>query len=206
MSAHLGRVRSIVASLFKGHLLATNVSLSFGLSGLGDLLQQRNEMVQKQGTASPSSGLRRATHMAVTFGATSGVLCHFWYHWLDAFLPGSGLRVVVRKIVLDQVLFSPVCIAACLSASCLLDGATSAHQLTEEVLHKGSRLYVAEWAIWPPAQFLNFYFLPTRFRVLFDNLVSLGYDVYASNVKHQTPPKTIAIREGSVGERGKCGG
>ena len=48
----------------------------------------------------------------------------------------------------------------------------------------GTQLYLAEWFIWPPAQFVNFYFLPTRFRVVYDNVISLGYDMYTSNVKN----------------------
>ena len=43
---------------------------------------------------------------------------------------------------------------------------------------------MAEWFIWPPAQFVNFYFLPTRFRVIYDNGISLGYDMYTSHVKY----------------------
>ncbi|XP_026675499.1 mpv17-like protein 2 isoform X3 [Ceratina calcarata] len=57
-------------------------------------------------------------------------------------------------------------------------------ELKEEVLKKAHRLYIAEWVIWPPAQLFNFYFLPTRYRVLYDNTISLGYDVYTSQVKH----------------------
>jgi protein Mpv17 len=52
----------------------------------------------------------------------------------------------------------------------------------------GCELYVAEWLLWPPAQFVNFYFLPTRYRVAYDNLISLIYDVYTSHVKHK--PRT----------------
>ena len=48
----------------------------------------------------------------------------------------------------------------------------------------GTQLYLAEWFIWPPAQFVNFYFLPTRFRVIYDNAISLGYDMYTSHVKN----------------------
>ena len=48
----------------------------------------------------------------------------------------------------------------------------------------GTQLYLAEWFIWPPAQFINFYFLPTRFRVVYDNVISLGYDMYTSHVKN----------------------
>ena len=56
----------------------------------------------------------------------------------------------------------------------------------------GLHLYMVEWVVWPPAQFFNFYILPTRFRVLYDNVISLGYDMYTSHVKYRdsklTPP------------------
>ena len=38
-------------------------------------------------------------------------------------------------------------------------------------------------------QFFNFYFLPTRYRVAFDNVVSLGFDTYTSHVKHRATPE-----------------
>ena len=49
---------------------------------------------------------------------------------------------------------------------------------------------MAEWLLWPPAQFVNFYFLPTRYRVAYDNLISLIYDVYTSHVKHKPRAKS----------------
>ena len=35
--------------------------------------------------------------------------------------------------------------------------------------------------------FFTVYFLPTRYRVLYDNLVSLVYDTYTSHVKNTVP-------------------
>jgi hypothetical protein len=60
----------------------------------------------------------------------------------------------------------------------------STEEVLEEIKSKAWRLYAAEWVVWPPAQIINFYLLPTRFRVLYDNTISLGYDVYTSYVKH----------------------
>ena len=60
-------------------------------------------------------------------------------------------------------------------------------EFTTEVRNKAYKLYVAEWIVWPPAQIFNFYILPTRYRVLYDNTISLGYDVYMSQVKHDNP-------------------
>lgn len=126
---------------------------------------------------------QRTWRMSVSFGLISGVLCHFWYNLLDRLYPGRGLKIVVKKICTDQVLFSPICIAACLSVACRLNG-LDRKRTWEEVLHKGQQLYIMEWLLWPPAQFINFYFLPTRYRVLYDNLVSLVYDVYTSYIQH----------------------
>ena len=54
----------------------------------------------------------------------------------------------------------------------------------EDTAELGTQLWLSEWFIWPPAQFVNFYFLPTKYRVVYDNLVSLFYDWYTSHLKH----------------------
>jgi len=176
------------------------LALSFGLSGLGDALQQRYERATDGGPHAAKRGLGsdgipaarsgdqdaldsgRCLRMAAAFGLTSGFFCHHWYNLLDKALPGASVRLVAKKILLDQ-LFSPVPIVSCLLVYGILGGATYG-QLQRDVGQKGLRLYAADWLIWPPAQFVNFYYLPTRYRVFFDNAVSLVADVYCSRVNH----------------------
>ena len=73
----------------------------------------------------------------------------------------------------------------------------------------GSNLYAAEWLIWPPAQFINFSLLPTRYRVAFDNLVSLGFDGYTSYIKHRkrersaSPEPVLRLEMVADGGKGK---
>lgn len=130
--------------------------------------------------------------MSISFGLTSGFLCHYWYIFLDKRVPGKSLSIVARKILYDQILFSPINIVACLAVAGLLE-ACSRKELIEDIADKGLRLYLAEWFIWPPAQFFNFYFLPTRFRVIYDNTISLGYDMYTSHVKYSSNSSTSTI-------------
>jgi len=178
-------VGSTLKKIFERHLFAVNIGLSFGLSGLGDLIEQKLEKNKSQ-HKKPQINWTRTLHMSTSFGLTSGFLCHFWYNYLDKALPGRGIRVVVQKIAWDQVIFSPICITACLLVAGRLED-KSASNLVSQTLQLGGRLYLAEWVIWPPAQFVNFYFLPTRFRVLYDNIISLVYDTYTSHVKYQVP-------------------
>lgn len=56
-----------------------------------------------------------------------------------------------------------------------------------ELCEKGfENIYIAEWFIWPPAQLINFALVPLRYRILFDNIISLGFDIYSPYVKYKT--------------------
>ena len=115
--------------MFRKHLLLVNIGISVGLSGLGDFAQQKYEV--------KSWSPRRTFHMSVSFGLTSGVLCHFWYNFLDKIHPGRGIKIVIKKILVDQVIFSPINIVACLIVACLLKGKKQSDQIYPEVIHKG---------------------------------------------------------------------
>ena len=95
-------MQSIIKNIFGRHLFLTNTGISFGLSGIGDLLEQKMESNQKQKNKF-NINWTRTLHMSTSFGLTSGVMCHFWYNYLDRTLPGRGIKVVVQKIAWDQV-------------------------------------------------------------------------------------------------------
>lgn len=114
-------------------------------------------------------------------GMTVGVFCHHWYKFLDNRLPGRTIKLVLKKVLIDQTVASP-CIIFLFFVTLGVLRKSTPHDVWEEMKDKALRLYTAEWVVWPPAQVINFYILPTRFRVLYDNTISLGYDVYTSAV------------------------
>ena len=77
--------------------------------------------------------------MSTCFGLTSGFMCHFWYNFLDRLIPGSGVRIVLRKILYDQVIFSPVCISVCL-VSCGVIEKKTLKQINGDLLNIGKKL------------------------------------------------------------------
>lgn len=161
------------------YLLYTNVCISVSLSSVGDFLEQQYELHKKD---IEEYSKKRTFHMALS-GLTVGIACHYWYKFIDARIPGRTLTIVLRKVFWDQIICSPIVISTFFVTLGILEQ-TSNDKIIEEIKDKAWRLYLAEWVVWPPAQVFNFYFLPNKYRILYDNTISLGYDVYTSKVKH----------------------
>ncbi|XP_069669248.1 mpv17-like protein 2 [Periplaneta americana] len=176
------KCRTVSHVMFTKHLFLTNVGISLSLSGVGDIIQQHYELLNGD---HEKWNRTRTLHMSLT-GMTIGVFCHHSYKWLDSLFPGRTLRTVIKKVLVDQLINSPICITIFFATLSCLER-SSFETFVKELKQKGWRLYVADWVVWPPAQLINFYILPTRFRVLYDNTISLGYDVYTSYVAHEIP-------------------
>ncbi|GFQ81677.1 mpv17-like protein 2 [Trichonephila clavata] len=182
---------SVGNHLFRKHLLLTNATFSMAMGVAGDLVQQHYEILtDREDSWKPV----RTSHMGAA-GLTTGVLSHYWYIMIDIFIPGSSLRCVVKKVLYDQIVFSPVNLTVYFGTVAALEG--SWNELKAELWEKGSKIYTAEWIIWPPAQFINFYLLPLRYRVLFDNFISFGFDIYSPYIKYRCKLKDQDINEDS---------
>lgn len=90
---------------------------------------------------------------------------------------------VTAKIVLDQMFGTPVGLAILFIVLGFLEGKNFTEIKMEAKLKVWS-LYIAELIVGPAAQFINFYFFPAKYRVLYVNGVSLCSDSYISYVKH----------------------
>lgn len=76
------------------YLLYTNVGISVCLSGVGDVLEQHYEMITDK---LPKWNEIRTRNMCCS-GATVGLVCHYWYKYLDRMIPGYTVRIVLKKI------------------------------------------------------------------------------------------------------------
>jgi protein Mpv17 len=56
--------------------------------------------------------------------------------------------------------------------------------ISEEFRKKFPAVYLFDWCIWPPTQYLNFMFVPAHLRVLYVNVVTVLWDVFLSYIKH----------------------
>lgn len=96
----MSRILVLFNSVFKKHLMVANTCLSCLIGGLGDYLEQKlegTELIDKQRTA-------RFASLGLLFGPWE----YYWYHFLDTWFPGKTTRMVVRKVLLDEFLMSPL--------------------------------------------------------------------------------------------------
>lgn len=84
--------------------LVRNTGVSCMLYCLGDTVEQRVEGYRTLGTNDWS----RTRRMAV-MGAFIGGIDTFWYTNLDRVIPGSNAASVGKKVLLDQIMWSPFC-------------------------------------------------------------------------------------------------
>ncbi len=138
-------------------------------------------------------------------GSVQGPINHIFYGWLDRTIKAVNLMNVSKKIVLDQLIMSPICIVAFFYSAGLLDG-QSTNECTDELKSKFLTVYMVkrkrksiagvtennkflsylqtDWTVWPITQFVNFYYLHPKYRVIYVNFVTMLYNVFLSYIKH----------------------
>lgn len=173
-------IRETNKKLFSKYLLITNLTISTTFSGLGDFLEQSYEIA----AGYQKSWDRMRTLKLGSTGLPVGLVYHYWFIFLDRHITGRTGKFLIKKLLMDQFIGSPLYIIVFFLSLGVWNG-WSKKELKHEICTKGVDLYTAEWIVWPPAQTFNFYFLPTRFRLLYDSIISLGFDTYFSYVTHK---------------------
>lgn len=178
-------VKTVVNNLYTKHLLVTNVATCGTLLALGDFIVQNIEKKYVKDTQGRvvNYSFQRTGRMFV-IGLALGPFNHFWYRFLDQAVTGTGLQVVAKKIAVDQAVAGPFFCTAFLLGSGLLEGKPIGGCF-REWKEKFLTIYLADWCIWPPTQFMNFYFLPSRFRVAYVASVTLCWNTFLSFMKHK---------------------
>ena len=131
-------------------------------------------------------------------GLLFGPLYHVWYIYLDRALPGRTVRVVLKKLAADQLFMTPLSIVLFFVSLGILEGQKFA-QMQHDVRYRGPSLLAAEWTFGPATQLFNFFMLPTRFRVVYDSVVCLCFDVYYSYVKYRKELHSDKLAVSEVG-------
>lgn len=176
-SVHLPHAKQ---QLFTKYLLATNLTISIAFSGIGDVAVQLFDS-GRQGELKWNK--MRTLKMATT-GLTTGTLTHYWFIYMDKYFKKETLKSMFVKTFITQTIFSPLNIVAFFVTMSILNK-SSFKETVDGILDKGMKILKAELIVWTPAYFLNFYFVPLKFRVVFDATISFGFDMYNSYIYYK---------------------
>lgn len=173
----LRSVKSFINYCFNKHLLLSNTAVTVVISTAGDGLQQSYELIKKRQS---QWDLFRTGGTALV-GLIAGPCFHCYFKVLDHFIKGTSLKAACIKLLIDTSLCSPLYIFSYIFFVERWRGST-ARNIMENIKIKGYELFKAECAIGVPAQFINFYFVPLKFRVVYESISSVGFDCYYSYV------------------------
>lgn len=88
----------------------------------------------------------------------------------------SKNATVAAQIALDQGVFAPVMIGVFLSSMALLEGGKPQDKLDKNY----KNALTSNYMVWPAVQAVNFKYMPLEHRVLFVNVISIGWNCYLS--------------------------
>ena len=99
----------VFKNFFSRYLFLSNSITFTGLFALGDFIEQQRERRRQKKACEKVVGYDIArTLRMVTIGALMSPTIHFWYIALDKLIVGNIHHVVARKVLVDEIIMSPI--------------------------------------------------------------------------------------------------
>ncbi|XP_063051693.1 peroxisomal membrane protein 2 [Engraulis encrasicolus] len=170
--------------LLKQYPIITKSVTSGILSALGNLFSQGLERRKRAKNGDPVKEIDHVgmLHYAIYGLFITGPVSHFFYQALEVLLPPSLPLCVIKRLLLDRLVFAPALLLIFFTVMTALEGKTS-----QDLMVKLSKSYWSalkmNWRIWTPFQFINVNFVPVQFRVLFANAVAFFWYAYLASIR-----------------------
>jgi len=154
------------------------------LNALGDVSAQTVQLFSSRDLEVKKYDPVRTLRFAI-FGATLGPLLGRWNKFLEHALPlrsahgHVSLPSLAKRVAADQLIMAPIGLTWFISSIGFMEGKSA-----NQVGHKFQDMFVpailANWKVWPFAQFVNFRFMPLPYRVPFQSTCGVFWTVYLS--------------------------
>ncbi|KAJ3949194.1 Protein required for ethanol metabolism [Colletotrichum fioriniae] len=148
------------------------------LFATGDITAQ--QLVDKRGLEKHEWA--RTGRMALYGGVIFGPVATTWFKFLqnNIVLKNKNAEMLAR-VAADQGVFAPVMISVFLSSMATLEGGSIKEKLDKNY----KTALTSNYMLWPFVQVVNFKFVPLHHRVLFVNVISIGWNSYLSFLNSQ---------------------
>ncbi|CRK38978.1 Protein SYM1 like protein [Verticillium longisporum] len=143
------------------------------LFATGDIVAQ--QAIEKRGTK--GHDLARTGRMALYGGSVFGPVATTWFGFLARNVNfRSTAATTIGRVATDQLVFAPVMIGVFLSSMATLEGTSPKAKLEKSYFPA----LTANWMVWPAVQAFNFALVPLQHRLLFVNVISIGWNCFLS--------------------------
>ena len=102
-----------------------------------------------------------------------------WYRVLDKVVKGSTRWTPIKKMAVDQVIYSPYILASVFLSIDILNG-RSFSLIKERLKTEYVRTLIDSYYFWPASQTINFCFVPNAYRILFLRFAAIIWNTYLS--------------------------
>ena len=163
------------------HLLFTNIISSGVIFGVGDYLEQViTEQIKKGGWDSQQTYIQASASMAVA------PIEYAFYQTLDKLnFKGSKNVVVMKKLFFDSI--SNPSLSGCFIIIAALISGRTFQQAIVEYKTKFWNILAVDSLFWPVANYINFYYLPFQYRMIYINIVTLIYSIIMAHIRKMKP-------------------
>ncbi|KAL2271032.1 hypothetical protein VTJ83DRAFT_403 [Remersonia thermophila] len=153
--------------------LLTQAATTSLLFAVGDIAAQ--QVVDRRGLR--GHDYVRTGRMLLYGGVIFGPCAATWFRLLSRHVRlATPTATTLARVACDQGAFAPVFIGVFLSSMAVLEGGSPRDKL------RGTyrQALLSNWMVWPFVQVVNFALVPLQHRLLFVNVVSVGWNCWLS--------------------------
>jgi hypothetical protein len=120
----------------------------------------------------------------------TGALFHQYYKFLDKVFVGHSVKIVLKKTLFNQLTISPFLTGFLFFYVNTMEYANQGIlKVRDETIKKIKKdyfnAYINSLKVWPLANFINFFFVPIGYRVLFVNLIGACWSIYLTFISYR---------------------
>ncbi|XP_049625223.1 peroxisomal membrane protein 2 [Suncus etruscus] len=167
--------------LLRLYPVLTKAATSGILSALGNFLAQIIKRKRKKENFSPKLDISGPLRYAIYGFFFTGPLSHFFYLFMEHWIPPEVPLAGVKRLLLDRLVFAPAFLLVFFFVMNFLEGKDVAAFAAQTRRGFWPALQM-NWRIWTPLQFININYVPLQFRVLFANMVALFWYAYLASL------------------------
>ncbi|KAK9887187.1 hypothetical protein WA026_020640 [Henosepilachna vigintioctopunctata] len=161
----------VVKCMFKNYPVVSN-SIIYGSLCVGAEFSQQCITKKLMSTPPQPIDTDMVARYAIYGTTIGGPLLAVWYRWLDNKFVGTSIKIISRKLLIDQFFMTPQLLVIFYVAMSVMEKKSN---LFEECRQKFLPTFKNSCMFWLPVQSINFLLVPPAFRVTYVGCCSFAW-------------------------------